>query len=208
MAGKNARCDNALKDKGGHGQGAGPASVAAYPRIERADKAVAPIFREDVLKRTPLLDDRLVEIGQNLMSDRPIDEDAKRDGRGCEQRKIEAASRKLAVRRRLIRDTQNISCSAHRLDHRRAPAIDLCSYAADMRFNGIRARIEVKAPNLFEKHPARDKPTVAAQQDFEQAEFPRLQFDGLARALDGSTSRSPAASRVGEPPRVGRRASA
>jgi hypothetical protein len=52
-----------------------------------------------------------------------------------------------------------------------------------MRFNDIRARIEVKPPNLFEKHLARDKPTVAPQQDFEQAEFPRPQFDGLARAL-------------------------
>jgi hypothetical protein len=34
---------------------------------------VAPIFREDVLKRTPLLDDRLVEIGENLMPDRLMD---------------------------------------------------------------------------------------------------------------------------------------
>jgi hypothetical protein len=52
-----------------------------------------------------------------------------------------------------------------------------------MRFNDIRAQIEIKAPNLLEKHPARDKPTVAAQQEFEQAGFPRLQFDRLARAL-------------------------
>ena len=52
-----------------------------------------------------------------------------------------------------------------------------------MRFNDIRARVEVKPPNLFEKHPSRDKPAVAAQQDFEQAEFPWLQFDALARGL-------------------------
>ena len=48
-------------------------AATRHPRIERADKAVAPIFREDVLKRTPLLDDRLVEIGENLMPDRLMD---------------------------------------------------------------------------------------------------------------------------------------
>jgi hypothetical protein len=47
-----------------------------------------------------------------------------------------------------------------------------------MRFNDIGTRIEVKAPNLFEKHPARNKPTVAAQQDFELVKFP------LYRAFD------------------------
>ena len=61
-------------------------SASVYDRGE----PVAPVGVERALQRVGLLDDPVVEIGQNLMANGNVDEGAERQRRGREQREIES----------------------------------------------------------------------------------------------------------------------
>src|SRR5260221_12036892 len=49
-----------------------------------------------------------------------------------------------------------------------------------MRLHHTRLRIKVKTPDAFEEHRTRHHAAAIAHEDFQEAELPRLQVDGVA----------------------------
>src|SRR6201996_5709565 len=99
------------------------------------------------------------------------------------------ARRKLEVRSSLGRNAEGISDAPYGLDEFVGVAtVHLRSQATYVRLDDIRIGIEMKIPDIFEKHGPGDNASLVTHEIFQQLELPRLQFDFLAltadRALD------------------------
>src|SRR5262245_30420249 len=99
-----------------------------------------------------------------------------------------AVSRNAEARSSLFRCTQGVPGAAHRVDQLRPALVDLAAQPADVALDDVGLRIEMKIPDVLQKHGPRHHATGVAHQVLEQLELARLEVDARAgarhRALD------------------------
>ena len=82
------------------------------------------------------------------------------------------ARRNGVLRSRLSWRMQRVPNIANRMQQRNGKRpIHFSAQSADVGFNNAGLGIEVKAPDAFEKHGARNNATLVAHQEFEQFEM-------------------------------------
>src|ERR1700730_11016972 len=98
-----------------------------------------------------------------------------------------SVQRKVTVRTKSGRGTEDKSHAADAVDHRRFMlGIDLVAQPAHMHVDEVGLRDEFVFPHLFEQHGTRQRLVLAAHHILEQAEFPRQQLNGAIAAPGGA----------------------
>ena len=94
------------------------------------------------------------------------------------------ASLNVELARKLLRFTEHVPGTAHRVQQRFVKiAVNLGPQAADMHVDDVSLGVKVIIPDILKQHGTGNDLTTVAHEVFEKSEFPRLQSNRLIGSL-------------------------
>src|SRR5260370_24941218 len=98
-----------------------------------------------------------------------------------------SASLKVDDLRVLVRSTETVPDTTHRMDQRIGLlTVDLAAHTPDIDIDNIRRRIEMKIPDVLQQHRPGHNAAFVPDQIFHQLEFPRKKKNVLAAPAGAS----------------------